>query len=250
MDEVNTKTIKRKMLLRMLTAPATAAPFLAGVTAIVATWAVGLRADMGVLAGLAGILAAAGVFFTKLFLGGETYAKQAVEEAQQEARAARERTLDDLDVRLCKDRDPRTEAALRDLRSLVRAFDDLCAASGTELNALTTSNIASGIHEMFGQCVGSLERSVNLWQTAERLRTRAAKDPILKQREEIIAEVARSISQLGQVLVAIQNLGSGNGAKSDLSRIGEELDQRLAVARQVEQRVKAFESQLSSGMRE
>lgn len=250
MDKPETTRIKRKMLLNMLTGPATAVPFLAGVTALIATWALGLRADMGVLAGLAGILGAAGLFFTNLFLRGDTYAKQAVDETQRETRAERERKLDDLDLRLCKDNDPRTEAALRDLRSLVRAFDDLRASSGSELNALTTSNIATGVHELFGQCVDSLERSWNLWQTAEKLRTRAAKEPILKQREEIIAEVGRSIRQLGQILVAIQNLGTGDGAKSDLARISEELDQRLAVARQVEQRVRAFESTLDTGTKE
>lgn len=250
MDEPDTRKIKRKMLLNMLTGPSTAVPFLAGVTALFATWALGFRADMGVLAGLAGILGAGGVFLTKLFMGGDTYAKQALDETQQEDHALRERKLDDLDVRLCADKDPRTESALRDLRSLVRAFDELRANSGSELNVLTTSNIASGIHEMFEQCVGSLERSLNLWHTAEKLRTRAAKDPILKQREAIITEVGQSIRQLGQALVAIQNLGTGQGSQSDLARISEELDQRLAVARQVEQRVKAFENQLDSGTRE
>jgi hypothetical protein len=250
MNEPATEKIRRKVLLNILTSPTTAAPFLAGITALVATWAFGMRADIGVLAGLAGILVAAGAFFTKFVFRGEAYAKQAVEETRQEEGAERERVLDGLDARLCQDADPRTEAVLRDLRSLVRAFDELCTSSGAKLNELTTANIASGVHELFSQCVSSLERSLKLWQTAAKLRTKAAREPILKQREDIILDVGKSIRQLGQTLVAIQNLGTGGGTTSELARIGEELDQHLAVARQVEQRVRAFESQLDERVRE
>jgi hypothetical protein len=247
MSTPDTKKVRRKMLLSMLTGPATAVPFLAGLTALVATWAFGLRGDVGVLAGVAGVFGASGAFFTKLFLGGEKYAKQALDETLQEERLDRERALDQLDASLCQDHDPRTEAALRDLRSLMRAFEERRTDSGADLTAMTTIGIAAGVQELFDQCVQSLERSLKLWQTAEKLRTRAAREPILKQREEIVLEVGRSIHQLGQTLVAIQKLGSGEDAKSELTRIGEELDQRLVVAKQVEQRVRAFESQLESG---
>jgi hypothetical protein len=242
--------IRRKILLRALSAPATVAPFVAGVTAMVATWAMGLRPEAGVLAGLAGVLGSGGAFLTKIFLGGETLAREALDEARQEEHAESERLLDELDVRLCQDKDPRTEAALRDLRNLIRAFDELAAANSAGLSAVSTVEIASGVKALFDQCVESLDRSLKLYRTAARLKTQAARAPILKQRDAIIEEVGRSLSQLGQVLVAIQNLGSGEGAVSELTKVGEELDQRLAVAKQVERRVKAFESQLESGTRE
>lgn len=242
--------IRRKILLRALSGPATVAPFVAGMTAMVAAWAMGMRPEAGVLAGLAGVLGSAGAFLTKIFLGGETLAREALEEAVQEEHAESERALDELDARLCEDRDPRTEAQLRDLRNLMRAFDELAAANSDGLSAVSTVEIASGVKALFDQCVQSLERSLKLWHTAARLKTPAARAPILKQRDAIIEEVGSSLSQLGQVLVAIQNLGSGEGAVSELSKVGEELDQRLAVAKQVERRVKAFESQLESGVRE
>ncbi|HUW60215.1 MAG TPA: hypothetical protein VMZ06_04340 [Candidatus Bathyarchaeia archaeon] len=242
--------IRKKILLRALSGPATVVPFVAGVTAMVATWAMGLRPDAGLLAGLAGVVGAAGAFLTKIFLGGETLAREALEETVQEERAASERALDELDASLCEDKDPRTEAALRDLRNLIRAFDELAGANGAGLTAVSTVDIALGVKTLFGQCVQSLERALKLYHTAARLKTPAARTPILKQRDVIIEEVGKSLSQLGQVLVAIQNLGSGEGAVSELSKVGKELDQRLAVARQVERRVKAFESQLESGGRE
>ena len=250
MEEPETEKVKRKVLLDLLTAPTTALPFIAGVTALVATWAFGFRADLGVLAGVAGICAAGGAFFTKLILSGETYAKRALQETQEEAQADQERTLDNLDKRLCQDGDPRTEAALRDLRSLLRAFDDLRAKGEIDMNVFSSTNVLTGVHNLFEQCVRSLEQSLSLWQTAQKLRTKVARDPLLKQREDILQDVGKSISQLGQTLVAIQKIGSGDDAKSELARIGEELDQHLVVAKQVEQRLKAFENQLQSGVKE
>ena len=126
----------------------------------------------------------------------------------------------------------------------------MTAGAPEGLSAITTVEIASGVKELFDQCVQSLQRTLTLWNTAAKLKTPAAREPILKQRDAIIQEVGRSLTQLGQVLVAIQNLGSGEGAETELERVGKELDQRLAVARQVERRVKVFESQLESGERE
>lgn len=236
--------------MRALSGPATVGPFIAGMTAMVATWAMGLRPDAGVLAGIAGIATSAGAFMTKIFLHGETLAKEAIEEASQEDRADREGALDELDARLCEDRDPRTEAALRDLRNLMRAFDELGGVTEAGLGAVSSTEIASGVQALFNQCVNSLQQSLKLWHTAARLKTPAARTPILKQRDVIIQEIGKSLRQLGQVLVAIQNLSSGSEAVSELAKVGRELDQRLEVARQVERRVKAFESQLEPGGRE
>ena len=225
-------------------------PFLVGVTALVGTWASGIRPDVGVLAGLAGALGSAGAFYTKLLLKGDKYAEKAIAEMQDETHGVRERALDDLETRLVADGDPRTESALRDLRSLTRAFEELRDNPELELNARSMFDIASGVQELFEQCVRSLERTLKLWHTGQELVTKAARQPIYKQREQILHDVASSIRQLGQVLGAIQNLGAGGGGESKLARIGKQLDQHLAVARQVEQRVNAFEKQLDSGLRE
>ena len=250
MDDPVTQRVKRKVLLHALSSPLTVLPFVAGITALVGMWVFGLRADIGVLAGVAGVFGSAGVFITNLILKGEAYAVQALQETQVEERADHESELDSLDVRLCRDNDPRTEAALRDLRSLVRAFQEYIGRPGLDVDVLSSTNIESAVQELHDQCVNSLERSLQLWETAAKLHTRAAREPILKEREDIIGEVGHSIRQLGEALASIQTLGLNNGATSELVRIGQELDQRLAVAKQVEQRVRTFESQLQSSSRE
>ena len=246
----DTRKLRRKILLNILASPLTAAPFLAGVTALVGAWALGVSPAVGVFAGLAGALSSAGVFVTKLVLGGEAHAKRAIEEMQAEAQAERERALDDLEQRLIADGDPRTEAALRDMRSLTRALKELGEDATARLNTLSAFDIVSGAERLFEQCVRSLEQTLRLWHTAQKMTTKAARDPIVRQREEILRDVGRSIRQLGDILVAVQKLDSGEGAESELMRIGEELGQHLAVAKQVEQRVRAFESQLRAEGRE
>ena len=247
---LDTRKVRRKMLLNALSAPATAIPLLVGLTACVGSWATSMRPDLGILAGLAGVLGSAGFFLTQLFMHGDETARQAIDEVEAEDSAGREQVLDALDVRLRTDNDPRTETALRDLRSLNRAFDEAAASPAGDLAAAKAAGIDSGVRELFEQCVKSLERSMALWDTAQKLKTQTAREPILNQREEIILEVLQSIRQLGRILAAMQNLGAENGDPPQLTRLSKELDQRLAVARQVERRVKDFEDHLDTSQHE
>jgi len=240
------KKLRRKTLLNVVATPLTVVPFLAGMTAFVASWASGVRTDLGIFAAIAGLLGSVGVFFTRLLLGGDTYAKRALEELQEETHAKRERALDNLEARLVADGDPRTESALRDLRSLARAFERLRETGALKLNIASALDITSGVAELFEQCVNSLEQTLRMWHTAQEMRTDAAREPILKHREAMLTDVTNSIARLGHVLAAVQTLGSGDGTSSELARIGEELDQHLAVAKQVEERIKTFERQLQS----
>ena len=244
------KQLRHRVLLGILASPTTVIPFLAGMTALVGAWATGVRADIGVLAGLAGVLGSAGMFYTKLLLNGEDYARKAIEEMQVEAHKDRERALDDLETRLVADGDKRTEAALRDLRSLTRAFEDTRESVSRDLTTQSTYDVVAGVKRLFDQCICSLEKTLKLWHTSQELETKAAREPIRKQREEILKDVARSIRQLGHTLVAVQNLASGEGGQSELARIGSELDEHLAVAKRVEERVRAFEKQLDTGLPE
>lgn len=238
------KKLRRKVLLNVLASPLTALPFVAGITALVGSWAIGVRPDLGLLAGMAGLLGSVGVFYTKLFIGGEGHAKQALDELEEESQAKRDHVLDDLEHQLEADGDPRTQAALRDLRALARAFEELRNNEAFRGSTGSVFDIVSGVQQLFDQCVHSLERTLALIHTAKQLRTKAACEPIRIQREHILDDVGRSIRKLGQILAAVEGLDMGEGADSELVRIGAELDQHLAVAQQVEQRVRAFDRQL------
>lgn len=245
-DGPKTADLRRRVVLNILASPATFLPFVGGMTALFGTLALDLRPDLGVLAFVAGLLCAGGMFMTKLLLGGEEYAREAIEEAGKEAQRARQQELDDLEVRLTYDRDSRTENALRDLRSLSKALDELEGEGYIDTDSATVVEIRAGAGELFEKCIQSLEQSLKLWHTAGSMKTKAARGPILSQRDRLLEEVFESIKHFGALLVALQSIGSTREDASELSRIRDQLKQNLEVARKVDARIQAFETQLDN----
>ena len=237
---------RKKLLLGLLASPLTLCPLVMGVTLLLIAWAFSIKAGVVLFVAVVCILGAFGAFFTRLILGSETMEKAVIEEMRSKAHEAREAKLDELDRKLTEDGDPRTEASLRDLRALAKAFNE-SRTPGAGLNIESMFDIASGVEQLFNRCVQSLERTLQLWRTARKMATPEAKKPILERREGIIEDVGESIKQLGKVLVGIQGLKAGESASSELASIREELDQRLAVAKRVEERMRSLERQYDPG---
>ena len=231
------KSLKKRVLWRLLGSPLTVLPFMLGMTTLTASWAMDWKPGVGLFAGLTGTLCAVGTFFTRLFVSGEDITRRVATELEQEDQLARQKALDELDKRLtAADKDPRPETALRDLRALVKALEE-GTSDYNRFNAGTVVEIHSRVGQLFDHCVESLRQTDRLWQTAQQLHTPAARKPILDQREKIVCEVQASIKQLSDTLVAIQSLGGGERADRQLSRLRDELDQSLAIAKTVEERV-------------
>jgi hypothetical protein len=231
------KTLRKRVWLRLLGSPLTIVPFLLGMTTLTTTWALDWKPGIGMFAGLAGLLAAGGAFLTRLLLSAGRVTREVATQLEREDQDARQRSLDELDRRLSSaDQDPRPEAALRDLRALVKAFEE-GATDYSRSNAGSVIDIHSRVGELFDHCVESLCQTERLWQTAQKLNTVAARKPILHQREKIIEEIQASIKQLSDTLVALQTLGAGDRSPAELGRLRDELDQSLAVAKTVEERV-------------
>jgi hypothetical protein len=237
---------KKRLLLRLATRPTTLVPLLVGATIMLLGWGFGVNAGLLLFAAVACVLGAFGVFFTKLILGDDVLANSIIETMRKDANNEREQSLDKLDGRLVEDGDPRTQACLRDLRALTKAFND-ARAPETKLSSSTTFDFASGVEKLFDRCVQSLEQTLDLWQTAERMVTVDARKPVLDQRERMLGEVCQSIRQLGEVLAGLQSLRVGDGSGQELARIREELDERLTVAKKVEERMRSLEEQLDPG---
>ncbi len=239
-------TFRRKMLMRLFASPWTLVPALAGITDLLALWTFDLNSGPAMFAGVAAILAAVGVTATRFFVSKEDLGKKVVHELEAEAQAERERALDDLDRRLAADGDPRTEWSLRDLRALTKAFDSSRDWSAG-VDSFTAMGINSRVEELFGSCVKSLEKTLQLWNTARTMATRDAQQPILQQRERIIADVGESIKQLGKILAGIQSVTAGSDSQaSELARVREELDRGLEVARSVAERMKRLDEELGT----
>jgi hypothetical protein len=234
---------RRRVLVRLATGPWTIVPVVLGATILLAAWAIGTRSGVAPFAGVACIMGGLGAFATRLLLGSDAAATEVMEDMKHEADRQREKRLNDLDRRLCEDGDPRTEACLRDLRALTKAFRESRTPTAS-VGVRYAFDIAAGVQELFARCVRSLEQTLDLWQVAAKMVTPEAKKPVLDRREKVIEEVRKSTKQLGQLLAGLQTLGSAAGAEVDLARMREELDARLAVAKRVEERMRSLESQL------
>lgn len=231
------RTVTRRVLLRLLGSPLVLAPTVLGATASLILWAADGKPGFGWFAALAGLLASAGVYLTKALLDNGRTARRVLAEMEQEAQAAWQAALDDLDRRLVRaDQDPRPEMALRDLRALLRAFEDSASQSQTE-HLATIVEVRSRVRHLFDHAVRALEQTMKLYETARQLHTPDARRPLLDERERILADVQVSVRQLGTTLATLQKLGAGTQGSNQLARLRQELDQGLEVASRVEARL-------------
>jgi hypothetical protein len=244
---MNDNQVSKKVFLRLLGHPFVIAPAVLGATACTVFWALSFPAALGWFACFAGGLGSVGAYITRLVFDGGKTARAVLDEEQLGEQRASESALDDLDRRLVEsDKDPRPETALRDMRALMRAFEDFVAKADSP-NAPAVIDVRSRMRQLFDYSVRSLERTLQLGDTAKLLNIAGARKPLLAQREKIIADIEACAKQFGNTLATLQRLDSGEHFGRDLSRLSDELDQSLKVAERVEQRLNTFLDETTSG---
>lgn len=227
--------LNRKILFRLLAAPITLVPFMAGAMGLMAAWVFSLGLKVAFAFSIFSAVSV-GAFFTRLLFGAEKVTKEAMEELEKEAAEGRQASLDELRNRLERDSDKRTEALLDDLMSITKSFTDGDTISG-KINATSAFDIISGVEQLFNECVDLLNRTLVLFETAKKIHEDGAKKPLIDERESIIGEVRNSIAQLGSLLAGIQTMDLKNSNGSELDAIRQELDRNLSVAQRVEERM-------------
>jgi len=233
--------LRRKVLLGYLSQLDTVLPALVGATALMGKVFFGFRSGIALFAGLTCLLLAGGAFLTRIILGSKKIEKNALEEIHREVREARERALDDLAERLTQDEDPRTERLLQDLRVLMDVFREGQLWS-TGMNAKSSIDILMRVDDLFKACERSLEKTLDLWSTAQKIATESARRPIRERRERIVEDISASIEHLGRILADIQGHAvSEDERESEMARIRDEMDECLAVANRVEERMRSWE---------
>jgi len=246
---MNEGQIRRKVFLRLLGHPVVIAPLLLGVTGCTAAWTLDWPSALGWFALVAGALGSAGAYLTRLLLDNGKTAGAVITEMEQRDQQAIQSALDELDRRLCSsDNDPRPETALRDLRALVRAFDEF-ADKTDSLHSPAVIDVRSLVRHIFDSSVRSLEQFIDPAATAKILHLPEARKPLLEQREKIIADIQVGIKQLGGTLAALQQLGTGSQSTRELARLRDELDQSLQIASRVEDRLNSLLDQTESDIR-
>ena len=223
----------------ILGSPLVLVPFMVGTAVFASFFALGLKGTAAVgavLVGLVGMLASAGTFITKFILGKDDRVKQLVEASRSKAKLDKRKALDHFHHRLTMDGDERTETAMQDLRSLRQAFRQLDKIA-PNLNRAMIEDIQERSEELFQQCVSSLEKTLQLWKTADSLASETARKPILEQREKLVGDVVQTVEHMSRTLASVQGITNRSEGDIRLKRLRGELDQSMEVAKKVEQRV-------------
>ncbi|MDP7013861.1 MAG: hypothetical protein QF927_07745, partial [Verrucomicrobiota bacterium] len=171
------KNLAKRVMADIVSSPLVLMPFMVGSAAFASLFALGLKGSAAVaatLVGLAGLLGSAGTFLTQFILGRDTRVKQLIEASRDKAKRDKRKALDHFHHRLTMDGDERTETAMQDLRSLRQAFRELDKIA-PDLNRAMIEDIQQRSEELFQQCVSSLEKTLQLWKTAESLASEVAR---------------------------------------------------------------------------
>ena len=233
------KNLAKRVMADIVSSPLVLMPFMVGSAAFASLFALGLKGSAAVaatLVGLAGLLGSAGTFLTQFILGRDTRVKQLIEASRDKAKRDKRKALDHFHHRLTMDGDERTETAMQDLRSLREAFRELDKIA-PDLNRAMIEDIQQRSEELFQQCVSSLEKTLQLWKTAENLASEIARKPILEQREKLVGEVVQTVEHMSRTLASVQGITDRSDGDARLHRLRGELDQSLEVAKKVEQRI-------------
>ncbi len=222
--------VRRKVWLDIFAAPGVLLPLAGGLTALIASWAVGGNPALN-FGGIAGILGGVGIMASRLILKLDRITQEAYDYFVQKQRSQQEQALEKLEQRLLLDQDSRTQTSLRTLRHLYGRLKEK-VDSGTVTPA--AYGVIEGVDKLFQSCVKQLESSADLWETAQNMRGSARK-AMLEQREQLVQEVTEAVEHLGQTVERFHELETGRH-RSELGRLRRELDESMRVAREVERR--------------
>lgn len=222
--------VRRKVWLDIFAAPTTLFPVAGGLTALMASWAIGGNSTLN-FAGIAGVLGGIGILASRLILGLDKLTQDAYDYFVERQRSEQEHSLELLDEQLVKDRDSRTQNCLRELRHLYSRLKTKVDSGRITPGAY---DVIEGIDNMFQACVKQLGHSLELWETAKTMRG-PARETILQQRDELVEEICSTVIHLGKTVEQF-HLVTTQKNREDLARLREELDESLEIARRVEER--------------
>jgi len=199
-----------------------------GLSILIFSWAVGLGALTNFL-GIGAVLGGLGLLATRALLGIEGITNDAYEYLKQQKIKGRKKELDLLDRKLTKDRDPRTQNTLRDLRSLYKTF-------AQDMKKDSNYEILEKVEDLFNACISQLEHSYELHKAARKLTLGSSKKRVMEEREQTIQEVLETVDHLSKTIEEFHVLASSRN-QNNLTRLREELDETLDVARKTEERM-------------
>lgn len=176
------------------------------------------------------LLISFGIGINNCLFNYDKTSKQTIEKIEKEKQIERNNKLDELDVKLSSDRDPRDQKFLRDLRAIYDTFiEDIKAGKITIAAGLSIRN---QIDEVFNQCVQQLEFQYELLVRSRKFNGKL-KDDLLKQRNNVLDEIEKSVFNLTDVISEVGNLGV-KAKSNQLSLLKDRLNIQLNAAKEAE----------------
>ncbi len=233
--------LRGRILRNLLRWPLVNVPAVLGTGALLLGLATGRPTGYLAMLGAAGVLAGAAAAVGRWWMGSDELARLARQQLQDEGRREHRTYLRRLYRRLRKDRDRRTNKRLKQLQRIHGRLQR-AGVLGRRDKADLQQDIKDDAAELYGSCVTSLERSLDLWHAAKEMASAESRDRLLAAREELLEEVGHSIAHLDATLDHLNTSKLKPGARSEqLARTREELEIGLQVARRVEQRMAELE---------
>ncbi len=199
--------------------------------------------SLGVV-GLAAIVVAMAAAAGQWFFRYDRLAREALDDLRKEEERRRFTHLRQLQRQLRGDRDLRTGQFIVDLRRLCRRLERASPPHAARRGSLLLE-LRDQAEELYGLCVASLERSLELSITAQDLATPEARGQVLESRESLLGEIEKSVARLDATLDYLQAAAVGRDEPEErLVRVREELEVGLDVARRVRQQMDELDQSL------
>ena len=218
-----------------------------GVTAFIVSWGFVNNIFLGFVSLFGGLGVGTGLFFTNLILRSDKFLEKAKNEAKNEEKGKREDALDKLDKDLVHDRDPGTNAALRDLRALAKAFVTEFDWKNKSSSA-AAQNLLVIVNRNFGQCVETLRATLRLYNTINKGDlSPSVRSSLSKKRKEMIKRVQETIKNLTYVFEQMQELSTSEDPSVELSKHASDLTRELDLMKKIDERTRALDNKINLG---
>lgn len=234
---MDNQDLKTKIALDVLVTPYTVIPGAVGLSLLMLSLIMG--GTVGFI-GFCSCLFGLGALIYNFVFNFENISKRAARDWAMKLKKDKNERLDALDRKLVKDRDPRDQTALRDLRVM---YDDFQKdIEGGKISRSVTSEMLSQVDQIFDACVHQLEQAFNIWRTMNNQISDNLRQQLQTQREEIISAVQESVGNMALVINEIRSVRHKSDA-NELKVLGRKLASHLETAKRVEERVSKFGSE-------
>lgn len=217
--------VDQKIFVDLFAHPLTLLPVVGGLSGVIFAWAIG-SATLA-LGGVVTTLVGLGIFASRMIFGLDKIAQKAQDQVLRENEEEKNRILDELEVKLQEDRDPRPEKCLQELRSL---YVLLKTSSGTWVGP-----VRDDFERLFEICVKQIKKTDDLWRASRNVNGVAGKT-LKRERERIVQEIEATTLQLMQTIEQFKSQAVQENA-SELAEARKELERTIEVAKKVDQRL-------------